>query len=98
MDFIEESNRIYAKDSSGKLLAEITFPKTAENIISIDHTFVDQSLRGQGIANHLMTLVVNKAKDKNWKISAVCSYAKNWFKNHPDEAKEIQEKKSNHLV
>lgn len=98
MDFIEESNRIYAKDCSGNVLAEITFPKTAENRISINHTFVDQSLRGQGIANHLMTLVVNKAKVNNWKIFAVCSYAKNWFKNHPDEAKEIQEKKSNHLV
>ena len=90
MDFIEESNRIYAKDSTGKLLAEITFPKADKSTITIDHTFVDQSLRGQGIANHLMTLVVNQAKNKNWKIAAVCSYAKNWFKNHPGEANELQ--------
>ena len=27
MDFIRETNRIYQKDESGKLLAEITFPE-----------------------------------------------------------------------
>lgn len=90
MEFIKESNRIYTKDSSGKLLAEITFPKIAENTISIDHTFVDQSLRGKGIANHLMTLVVHLAAEKGWKVSATCSYSKTWFKQHPGEAKKFQ--------
>ena len=47
MDFQHEKGRIFALDADGKLLAEVTFP--AENgVATITHTFVDDSLRGQG--------------------------------------------------
>ena len=47
MEFLEEKGRIYAVDANGKLLAEVTFPDDGNTAV-IDHTFVDESLRGQG--------------------------------------------------
>ena len=43
-------NRIYGTDENGKVLAEITFPRTEPGVYTIEHTIVDDSLRGQGIA------------------------------------------------
>lgn len=50
MEFKTEDERIYATDADGKVIAEITFP-VSDGIVTIDHTFVDKSLRGQGIAS-----------------------------------------------
>lgn len=48
MDFITERNMIYACDDS-KTLAEVTFPNIDDTTVDINHTFVDPSLRGQGV-------------------------------------------------
>ncbi|EFW36631.1 hypothetical protein HMPREF9554_02920 [Treponema phagedenis F0421] len=84
MDFIHQKNRIYATDSEGKTIAEVTFPDISEREVMIDHTFVDSSLRGQGIADKLIREVIAVATKQNKKIEPVCSYAKTWFENNPD--------------
>jgi predicted GNAT family acetyltransferase len=82
MNYISEDARIYAKDDSGKVIAEVTFP--AENgIATIDHTFVDDSLRGQGIASYLVQMAVDKILADGNKIAATCSYAVVWLQRHP---------------
>ena len=80
-DFIIEDNRIYL-EKEGKLLAEITYNKEDENTYVIDHTFVDESLRGQGIASKLVEKAVEEIKKKNGTIKATCSYAKSWLEKH----------------
>jgi len=65
-------NRIYMNDENGKMIAEVTFPNLDDNTIVIDHTFVDDSLRGQGIAAKLMLEVIDYAKSTNKKIKATC--------------------------
>ena len=45
-----EEDRLYALDVDGTLLAETTFPAAGNGVVDINHTFVDESLRGQGIA------------------------------------------------
>ena len=47
MPFILTENRI-AYVQEGQLLAEATFPEFAPGVVNIDHTFVDEALRGQG--------------------------------------------------
>ena len=54
MELQKEKNRIFAVDNSGKLVAEITFPDAGNGLVDIDHTFVDDSLRGQGAAGQLV--------------------------------------------
>lgn len=82
MNFIHEKERIYINDKSGKLIAEITFP-TKDGVSTIDHTFVDESLRGQGVAGKLMEEAINHILNNNNKISATCSYAVKWLEKHP---------------
>ena len=83
MNFITESNRIYSIDSTGKILAEVTFP-TEAGLSTIDHTFVDDSLRGQGIAGELVKLAAEKILADGNKIVATCPYAVAWFQRNPE--------------
>ncbi len=84
MNYITESNRIYATDPiSGKLLAEVIFPDK-DGIWTIDHTFVDNSLRGQGIAGELVKLAADKILAEGGKIAVTCPYAVVWFQRHPE--------------
>ena len=63
MEFQYEKGRIYALDSAGKLIAEITFPE-AGGIADIDHTFVDGALRGQGVAGRLVEAAVRQIRSE----------------------------------
>lgn len=83
MDFITEKDRIYAKDPSGNIVAEVTFP-TVDGVSTIDHTFVDASLRGLGVAGKLVKLAADKILSEGNQIAATCSYADAWFKRHPE--------------
>lgn len=84
MNFIHEKDRIYAEDQEGKVIAEVTFPEREHNIVDIDHTFVDSSLRGQGIAGKLMEEVVSRLHSTGQKAICTCPYAVTWFKRHPE--------------
>lgn len=83
MEFVVAQDRIYANDADGRMIAEITFP-TENNVSTIDHTFVDESLRGQGIAGKLVQLAVNKILADGKNIAATCPYAVLWLQRHPE--------------
>jgi predicted GNAT family acetyltransferase len=55
-----------------------------KGVVNVNHTFVDPSLRGQGIASQLMFEVVKYAKKQGYKVTATCPYAVVWFKKHPE--------------
>ncbi|MFA7204496.1 MAG: GNAT family N-acetyltransferase [Candidatus Caldatribacteriota bacterium] len=78
--FQHKNNRFFMNDENGKMVAEITY-SMSDKIIIIDHTFVDPSLRGQGIASKLVDSVVELAKKENKKIIPLCPYAKKQFEN-----------------
>lgn len=82
MEFIHEPNRIYGTDENGKVLAEITFPETEPGVYTIDHTIVDGSLRGQGVAGKLVQTAVDDIKAKGGEVRATCSYAVGWLEKH----------------
>ena len=79
--------RIYMNDDVGKMIAEVTFTELDDNTILVDHTFVDDSLRGKGTAGKLMLEVIDYAKTHNKKIKASCSYAVKWFDKNKNEYK-----------
>lgn len=83
MEFITENDRIYATDPSGKLIAEVTF-HTSEGISTIDHTFVDSSMRGGGVAGTLVKLAADHILAEGNRLGATCSYAVSWFGRHPE--------------
>ncbi len=85
MNYITETNRIYASNENGTLIAEVTFPKTGDNTVDINHTFVDDSLRGQGVAGKLLELAAKELRATGRKAFLSCSYAVKWFEKHPEE-------------
>ena len=78
-EFIMENNMIYMKDDAGKVIAEVTFPETEPGVFTIDHTFVDGSLRGQGMASKLVQAAVDEIQKREGKVKATCSYAVKWL-------------------
>lgn len=82
VNFIKEEGRIYSTDSNGKIVAKIEYEEIEEGIFDIYHTFVDESLRGKGIASKLVQEAVNEIQSKNGKIKASCSYAKKWLEHN----------------
>jgi len=84
MNYIYETNKIYANNDEGKMIVNATFPFIKENTVVVDHTFVDPSLRGQGIASELMFEVYHYAKKQGYKVVATCPYAVVWFKKHQE--------------
>lgn len=84
MDFIHETNKVYLNDENNHMIAVVTFPKVKDDIVNIDHTYVDNSLRGQGIAGRLMEEAVKQLRETNLKATLSCSYAVKWFEEHPE--------------
>ena len=83
MRFVHYSNEIVLLGDKDDVLAKVTFPKVGENIVNVNHTFVDESLRGQGIAQKLMEELVKDLSSTNRKEILTCSYAKKWFDKNP---------------
>lgn len=86
MDFTQEVGRIYSQNSDGGIIAEITFPLLDAQVADIDYTFVDGSLRGQGIAGQLMAAATAQIRERGLKTKASCPYAAKWFEAHPEQA------------
>lgn len=84
MEFTHNKNQIALYTEDGKLLAEITFPNINDKTVDINHTFVDQSLRGQGIAGKLMEELIQELENRNLTAIPTCSYAVKWFEKHPE--------------
>ena len=83
MEFVHESNRIYRQGEDGRLLAEVTFPEREDGAVDIDHTFVDDSLRGQGVAGQLIEALCADLEADGRKAVPTCTYAVKWFSQHP---------------
>lgn len=65
-----------------EILAEIDFPLVNDGVIEITHTIVSPSLQGQGIAKKLVEKVLEIAKEKGYKVTASCSYAKRYLEKN----------------
>lgn len=71
-------------DDKQTRLAEITFVYTGDELVIIDHTVVDESLKGQGIAKLLVAKVVERMRNEGRKIIPLCPFAKAIFDRTPE--------------
>lgn len=67
MELHREAGRIFAQGEDGRLLAEVTFP-TRDGIARLDHTFVDPSLQGQGVAGRLLQAAADTLRAQGVKV------------------------------
>ena len=79
MIFSREKEGIFYRDKNGKELAKITYVYINETTIDVNHTVVDESLRGQGIAKKLVDELAAFARENSLKVKAICSYVVSLF-------------------
>lgn len=71
-------------EENSERLAEMSYSK-ANDLIIIDHTQVDDKLRGKGAGKQLVSAAVDHARKNNLKILPLCPFAKSVF----DKVKEF---------
>ncbi len=63
-------------EDAGERKAELIYSWRGENTLVIEHTEVNESLQGQGVAKKLVEAAVSYARNKHLKIIPQCSYAR----------------------
>ena len=76
----QQKGVFFLNDDQSNRIAEISYVQSGEHKIIADHTWVDDSLRGQGIARQLLDTLVDFAREKKLKIVATCSYVDVMFR------------------
>ncbi|MGN4123927.1 GNAT family N-acetyltransferase [Lysinibacillus sphaericus] len=70
----EASNKLaFVFEQEGERLAEITWQQKGQ-VMVMDHTYVSDKLRGQGVAKKLLDRAADYARENGYKMEAVCSY------------------------
>ena len=81
MEFITENERIVCIEN-GTEVGEVTFPETEKGVFDINHTFVDKSMQGKGIAGELVSRAIKEIKLRGGEIRASCSYARKYIEKN----------------
>ena len=72
MNFQHQDNgrkgEFFLNNEQGQRIAEISYVWSNEHTIIADHTWVDDSLRGQGMARQLLDHLAEFAREKSLKI------------------------------
>ena len=63
-------------EKDGEWIAELTYLREGARKIVIDHTEVDDSLKGKGIGKKLVEAAVKFANENNLLIKPTCPFAK----------------------
>jgi predicted GNAT family acetyltransferase len=70
-------------ERGGKRIAEQAYTREGERDITIVHTEVDASLRGQGVGRRLLDTLVAWARSTGTRVAATCTYARGQFERDP---------------
>ncbi|MGE7120030.1 GNAT family N-acetyltransferase [Peribacillus sp. NPDC046944] len=81
VDIQKGEGSFFVKDS-GEKLAEITFFKSGDHEITVDHTVVSDKLRGQKVGNALVEKVIELARNENLKIVPECTFVQKQFEKN----------------
>lgn len=75
-----QKGAFFQLNDQGQRIAEISYIWRDEKTIDANHTWVDDSLRGQGTARQLLDVLVNFAREQDLKIIPTCSYVDVMFR------------------
>lgn len=77
---------MFYMEDQGKRIAYMTFTYVDDKKFSIDHTVVEPGNEGKGLGKKLVAAGVEFARENNYKIQPLCSYAKAVMEKIPEYA------------
>lgn len=81
MQFKTEKEKIVCLEN-GREAGMVTFSETGKGIFDINHTFVDSSMQGKGIAAQLVRRAITEIHLRGGEVRASCSYAQKYMDKH----------------
>jgi predicted GNAT family acetyltransferase len=79
-----DNKGMFYVEYEGEVHARMFYHMTAPNKMVIEHTEVDDELRGQNVGYQLVEAGVEYARQHNIKITVWCPFAKSVFNKKPD--------------
>ena len=91
IDYTEtDSKGLYTASIEGiEEKAELSTSKASNALIIVDHTFVPDDMRGQGVAGLLMERVIADARAANQKIIPLCPVFKAYAMKRKEELSDV---------
>ena len=71
-------------EENEKQIALLTYKKSGDGVITIDHTEVDPNFRGEDIGEDLVAEAVKFARENDLKIVPTCPFAKKVIDDKPE--------------
>ena len=81
---IEHKEGAFTIQHDGQQAGLLTYTKQGNDRISIDHTEVDDILKGKGAGKQLVKAAVDFAREKNLKVIPSCPFAAHLFEKETD--------------
>ena len=75
------------KDKS--TVAEMVYTMPSDQVMIIEHTEVNESLKGQNVGTKLVKNAVEFARKNNLKIIPLCPFTLSVFKRHPEQYADV---------
>lgn len=76
-------------EEEGERLAVMTYSIADDGLMIINHTEVDDSLRGKNVGYSMVSNAVELAKEKHFSILPICPFAKSVFDKKGEEWKDV---------
>lgn len=80
---LEEEEFAFRTMQDEKVLAEISWTMLG-NVMAMEHTFVSEQLRGQGVAKNLLDRAADYAREHEYKMEPICSYVVTAFERYSE--------------
>ncbi|MFU2047065.1 GNAT family N-acetyltransferase [Avibacterium avium] len=75
----QQDGEFFVLDEQGQKVAKLTYYFIDAHSINANHTYVSESLRGQGVADKLYQALVQFVREHQLNLVPICSYiAKKW--------------------
>ncbi|MFD1360780.1 GNAT family N-acetyltransferase [Lentibacillus salinarum] len=82
-DIKKGDHKFYIGDDEHHPKAVITFKESGNNELNVDHTYVSEELRGEGMASKLVEKMVTYAREEGKTINPTCPYVKKKMEETP---------------
>ena len=74
----------FSINENGERRAELVYLRSGPGEMTINHTEVDEKLRGEGIGRDMVAAAVEFARENHLKIIPTCPYAKKVIDENPE--------------